>query len=84
MKYFYVCMGVAALSLILIFSAKVIIGGEQKPVKTYPSRGGDLVPNPTKASADYKAVAKCKDGYYSYSTNRSGACAKHGGVEKWL
>ena len=29
------------------------------------------------------ATAKCKDGSYTKSTARSGACSKHGGVEKW-
>ena len=30
------------------------------------------------------ATAKCKDGSYSTSKSRSGACAKHGGVTEWL
>jgi hypothetical protein len=31
-----------------------------------------------------KPKARCKDGSYSYSPNRSGTCSRHGGVEKWL
>jgi hypothetical protein len=29
------------------------------------------------------AIAKCKDGMYSHSTNRRGACSRHGGVASW-
>jgi large subunit ribosomal protein L22e/Meckel syndrome type 1 protein len=29
------------------------------------------------------AIAQCKDGTYSHSKSRSGACARHGGVAKW-
>ncbi|HEY6827993.1 MAG TPA: DUF3761 domain-containing protein [Gemmatimonadaceae bacterium] len=30
------------------------------------------------------AIAQCKDGMYSHSANRRGACSRHGGVAKWL
>ncbi len=30
------------------------------------------------------AIAQCKDGMYSHSANRRGACSRHGGVGKWL
>jgi Protein of unknown function (DUF3761) len=30
------------------------------------------------------ATALCKDGTYSFSKHRSGACSYHGGVAKWL
>lgn len=30
------------------------------------------------------AIAQCKDGMYSHSKNRTGACSKHGGVAKWM
>jgi len=30
------------------------------------------------------ARAQCKDGFYSYSTSRSGTCSGHGGVKEWL
>ncbi len=30
------------------------------------------------------AAAQCKDGMYSHSTHRRGACSRHGGVAKWL
>jgi len=30
------------------------------------------------------AIAKCKDGMYSHSAHRTGACSKHGGVAQWL
>lgn len=29
------------------------------------------------------ATAKCKDGTYSHSKNRAGACSGHGGVASW-
>lgn len=37
------------------------------------------VPSPTPV-----ATAICKDGSYSYSATRSGACSHHGGVRVWL
>jgi hypothetical protein len=30
------------------------------------------------------ATAQCKDGTYSHAAHRQGACARHGGVSKWL
>ena len=30
------------------------------------------------------AIAKCKDGLYSHSANRRGACSRHGGVATWM
>ena len=30
------------------------------------------------------ALAQCKDGMYSHSANRRGACGNHGGVKQWL
>jgi hypothetical protein len=30
------------------------------------------------------AIARCKDGLYSHSRNRRGACSRHGGVANWL
>ena len=29
------------------------------------------------------ATGKCKDGTYTKSATKSGACSKHGGVAKW-
>ena len=29
------------------------------------------------------AIAQCKDGTYSHSKTRTGACSRHGGVTKW-
>ena len=30
------------------------------------------------------AIAQCKDGMYSHSANRRGACSRHKGVAKWM
>ena len=30
------------------------------------------------------ALAQCKDGMYSHSANRRGACGHHGGVKQWM
>ena len=30
------------------------------------------------------AIAQCKDGTYSHAKARTGACARHGGVGKWM
>lgn len=30
------------------------------------------------------ATGKCKDGTYTMSTTKKGACSKHGGVDTWL
>ena len=35
-------------------------------------------------SGDIYATARCNDGTYSYSSNRSGTCSHHGGVKEWL
>jgi hypothetical protein len=29
------------------------------------------------------SIGRCKDGLYSHSKVRSGACSRHGGVAKW-
>ncbi|MGI8549099.1 MAG: DUF3761 domain-containing protein [Gemmatimonadaceae bacterium] len=29
-------------------------------------------------------MAKCKDGMYSHSAHRGGACSRHGGVGQWM
>ncbi|WP_235653470.1 DUF3761 domain-containing protein [Mycolicibacter terrae] len=30
------------------------------------------------------ASAVCRDGSYSFSRHRSGACSNHGGVQRWV
>ena len=42
-----------------------------------PSSGGREDNNPT------GAIAQCNDGMYSHSSNRRGACSRHGGVKAW-
>ena len=29
------------------------------------------------------AIGRCKDGFYSHSKQRTGACSRHGGVAQW-
>lgn len=47
----------------------------------YTNVDGNYVPSPSNNPAG--ATAKCKDGTYSYSQNRSGTCSHHGGVAVW-
>ena len=46
------------------------------PAQASSNRGEDNDPK--------DAIAQCKDGMYSHSANRRGACSRHGGVGKWL
>jgi len=41
-------------------------------------------PAPSQHSAPPGATALCRDGTYSFSQHRRGACSHHGGVSKWL
>jgi hypothetical protein len=51
----------------------------------YRNVNGVCVPNPTYAPAvPAGATARCRDGTYSFSQNRSGTCSHHGGVERWF
>ena len=51
----------------------------------YTNTDGDCVRRPVKAATPPPgATAKCGDGTYSSSRNRSGTCSKHGGVAQWL
>ena len=43
-------------------------------------------PKPVATSDDKNpagAIGRCKDGFYSHSKQREGACSRHGGVAKW-
>jgi hypothetical protein len=43
-------------------------------------------PKPAASSDDKNpagAIGRCKDGFYSHSKQREGACSRHGGVAKW-
>ncbi|OSY37768.1 uncharacterized protein DUF3761 [Pseudonocardia autotrophica] len=51
----------------------------------YINSDGNCVQRPTQASsAPPGATAKCKNGSYSFSQNRSGTCSRNGGVAQWL
>jgi Protein of unknown function (DUF3761) len=52
---------------------------------SYTNSNGSCVPRPIAApTAPDGATAKCKDGTYSFSKNRSGTCSSHKGVAEWL
>ena len=52
---------------------------------TYVNSKGQNVQRPENCSGPPKgATAQCRDGSYSFSTSRRGACSHHGGVAKWL
>jgi hypothetical protein len=47
---------------------------------TYKNVDGNIVPSPNYYNAaPAGASAKCRDGTYSFSQNRSGTCSHHGG-----
>ena len=50
---------------------------KSEKVEARPSSGRGEDNNPV------GAIAKCKDGMYSHSANRRGACSRHGGVASW-
>jgi Protein of unknown function (DUF3761) len=45
---------------------------------------GQARPQPAPSAVPAGATARCRDGTYSLSEHRSGACAHHGGVAAWL
>jgi hypothetical protein len=53
----------------------------------YLKRNGASVHQPAKPNDSTQppanATARCSDGSYSYSQNRSGTCSHHGGVASW-
>src|SRR5262249_51919687 len=52
---------------------------------TYVNPQGQSVKRPEDCSAAPQgATAQCRDGSYSFSTNRRGTCSHHRGVAKWL
>lgn len=57
----------------------------QSQIKYYTNSKGERVQSPTKYNkAPAGATALCRDGTYSFSRSRRGACSHHGGVKKWL
>ena len=56
-------------------AAKAEAKAEKVETKAASGRGEDNNP--------VGAIAKCKDGMYSHSANRRGACSRHGGVASW-
>jgi hypothetical protein len=49
------------------------------PAKATPAKSAASVEDRNPAGA----IAQCKDGTYSHSKQRTGACSRHGGVAKW-
>ena len=52
-------------------------------VGTYVAPAPAPAPTPAPSSNPQGATARCNDGTYSYSANRSGTCSHHGGVAEW-
>lgn len=53
----------------------------------YRAKNGREVHSPARSINDQVpngAVAKCRDGTYSFSQHRRGTCSRHGGVGIWL
>lgn len=51
----------------------------------YTNVDGNQVHSPAYSdSVPTGASARCRDGTYSFSQNRSGTCSRHGGVASWL
>jgi hypothetical protein len=53
-----------------------------RPSRAIRGSGGDVGEAVNDVSRN--ATARCKDGKYSHAKTHKGACAGHGGVEKWL
>lgn len=50
----------------------------------YTNVKGNSIPSPVKSVVIPKgAMAKCKDGTYSFSQTHKGTCSKHKGVAVW-
>lgn len=54
------------------------------PVPAPNPRAAAPAQAPAPAGAPANATALCKDGTYSTSQHRSGTCARHGGVDRWI
>jgi Protein of unknown function (DUF3761) len=55
-----------------------------KPAAAAPRRTAAAAPASVEDHNPAGAIAQCKDGTYSHSKGRTGACSRHGGVAKWL
>lgn len=54
------------------------------PPKEAPSRHSTTASRRPAARAPAGATARCKDGTYSFLRRRAAACARHGGIARWL
>jgi large subunit ribosomal protein L22e/Meckel syndrome type 1 protein len=54
-----------------------------KTAAAAPRRTASVTPASVEDKNPAGAIAQCKDGTYSHSKVRSGACSRHGGVAKW-
>ena len=57
--------------------------GAAAKTKTQKTASSGTSKKKTASNATRNPTAKCMDGAMYFSTQRSGACAKHGGVDKW-
>src|SRR4051794_27034480 len=70
-------------------SEKVAVQAESELVSNghYTNKDKQTVHSPSKSVSGQTpagASAKCRDGTFSFSQNRSGTCSHHGGVAQWL
>lgn len=67
-----------------IFASFSVAWGYCNKTGSYINSDGHVVKDPRCAEESAGARYLCRDGSYSFSEHRQGACSRHGGVEKDL
>ena len=66
--------------------SNVLTGGSTAPAAKRPAPARKVAAAAPASVEDHNpagAIAQCKDGTYSHSKGRTGACSRHGGVARW-
>lgn len=72
-------------SIVCVFAAITAARAGCNSEGTYVAASGDLVKTPRCAGEEaVGAHFLCRDGSFSHSETKRGACSRHGGVEKSL